>query len=81
MKIRLDINDSLLARAKALAVQQRTRLTRLIEEGLQFRLRSSQPAAKASQRKIPVFKGRAGLVAGLNPGSNKALLNAADDDT
>ncbi|MHB1587584.1 MAG: DUF6364 family protein [Acidiferrobacteraceae bacterium] len=81
MKTTLDINDSLLANAKALAAQQRTSLTRLIEEGLQLRLRSSQPVAKASKRKLPVFKGRGGLVVGVNPSSNKAMLDAADDDT
>lgn len=80
MKTTLDINDSLLANAKALAAQQRTSLTRLIEEGLQLRLRSLHPATTVSKRKIPVFKGRGGLVAGLNPGSNKAMLDAADDD-
>jgi hypothetical protein len=80
MKTTLDINDSLLANAKALAAQQQTSLTRLIEEGLQLRLRSSQPAAKAGKRKIPVFKGRGGVVAGLNPCSNKAMLDAADND-
>lgn len=81
MKTTLDINDSLLANAKALAAQQRTSLTRLIEEGLQLRLRSPKVAAKASKRRIPVFKGRGGLVTGLNPTSNKAMLDAADDDT
>ena len=81
MKTTLDINDSLLANAKALAAQQRTSLTRLIEEGLQLRLRSSHPATKVTKRKIPVFKGRGGLVAGLNPSSNKAMLDAADNDT
>ena len=80
MKTTLDINDSLLANAKALAAQQRTSLTRLIEEGLQLRLRSSRPAAKAGKHKIPVFKGRGGLVVGLDPSSNKSLLDAADDD-
>ena len=80
MKTTLDINDSLLANAKVLAAQQRTSLTRLIEEGLQLRLRSSQFVTKAGKRKIPVFKGRGGLVAGLDPSSNKALLEAADDD-
>ncbi len=35
MKTTLDLNDSLLASAKALAAQQQTTLTRLIEEGLQ----------------------------------------------
>ncbi len=80
MKTTLDINDTLLANAKALAARKRTSLTRLIEEGLQLRLRSSRGATKAGQRKISVFKGRGGLVAGLNPSSNKAMLDAADDD-
>lgn len=80
MKTTLDINDSLLANAKALAAQQRTSLTRLIEEGLQLRLRTPHVPTKPSKRRIPVFKGRGGLVAGLNPTSNKAMLDAADDD-
>ena len=80
MKTTLDINDTLLADAKALAARQRTSLTRLIEEGLQLRLRSPQVAARAGRRRIPVFKGRGGLVPGLSPTSNKALLDAADDD-
>jgi len=80
MKTTLDINDALLANAKALAAQQPTSLTRLIEEGLQLRLRSSLPAIRSGKRKIPVFKGRGGLVAGLNPCSNKAMLDAADND-
>lgn len=80
MKTTLDLNDSLLANAKAVAAQQRTSLTRLIEEGLQLRLRSSSGATKASKRKIPVFKGRGGLASGLNACSNKSLLDAADSD-
>lgn len=80
MKTTLDINDTLLANAKALAARQRTSLTRLIEEGLQLRLRSTPVPTAAIKRRIPVFKGRGGLVAGLNPLSNKALLDAADDD-
>ncbi len=78
MKTTLDINDSLLADAKALAARQQTSLTRLIEEGLQLRLRSSRPTTKAGKPKIPVFKGRGGLVAGINPSSNKSMLQAAE---
>lgn len=81
MKTTLDINDTLLASAKSLAARQQTTLTRLIEEGLQLRLRSSRSAPKAITHQIPVFKGRSGLVAGLNPLSNKAMLDAADDDS
>ncbi len=80
MKTTLDINDSLLANAKALAAQQQTTLTRLIEEGLQLRLRSSRTAPKISKRKIPVHKGRGGMMAGVNPLSNKSMLDAAGDD-
>ena len=80
MKTTLDINDSLLANAKALAARQRTSLTRLIEEGLQLRLRSAKLVGKAKKHRLPIFKGRGGLVAGLNSSSNKALLDAADDD-
>ena len=81
MKTTLDINDALLANAKALAAKQRTSLTRLIEEGLELRLRSTPVAGRVRRRSIPVFKGRGGLVAGVNPVSNKALLDAAGDDT
>jgi hypothetical protein len=81
MKTTLDINDTLLANAKALAAHQQTSLTRLIEEGLQLRLRSARAAPKASKHKIPIHKGRGGLVAGLNPLSNKAMLDVADNDT
>ncbi len=80
MKTTLNLNNALLATAKALAAQQQTSLTRIIEEGLQLRLRAVQPVSKPLARSIPVLNGRGGLVAGLNSTSNKALLNAADDD-
>jgi hypothetical protein len=79
MKTTLDINDQLLANAKALAAQQRTSLTRLIEEGLQLRLRTQAVAPRGKQR-LPVIKGRGGLLAGVDPLSNKAMLEALGDD-
>ena len=80
MKTTLDINDILLANAKALAARQQTSLTRLIEEGLELRLRASRTAPRNNRRKIPVHHGRGGLISGLNPLSNKAFLDAADHD-
>jgi hypothetical protein len=80
MKTTLDINDNLLAEAKALAARQRTSLTRLIEEGLQLRLRARAQAAGRTGVRLPVFKGRGGLVAGVDPLSNKAMLDALGDD-
>jgi hypothetical protein len=80
MKTTLDLNDQLLADAKALAAQQRTSLTRLIEEGLQLRLRAKAASAKQRRVRLPVLKGRGGLVAGVDPLSNKDLLEALGDD-
>jgi hypothetical protein len=81
MKTTLDLNDAVIAKAKALAAKQRTSLTRLIEEGLGLRMRLLPIAGKAPRRRIPVFKGRGGLVAGVNPASNRSMNDAADDDT
>ena len=78
MKTTLNLNDQLLADAKALAAQQRTSLTRLIEDGLQLRLRA-QVQARRSRIRPPVYPGRGGLVAGVNPLSNKAMLEAMGD--
>lgn len=81
MKTTLDLNDQLLADAKALAAQQHMSLTRLIEEGLRLRLRAKVDPAPSAGARLPVFDGRGGLVTGVNPLSNKALLEALGDDT
>ena len=80
MKTTLDLDDHLLADAKALAARQRTSLTRVIEEGLQLRLRADESSAMGGRVHLPVFKGHGGLVAGVDPLSHKALLAASGDD-
>lgn len=80
MKTTLNINDDLLFSAKALAVQQRTTLTRLIEEGLKLRLRTPNRSAKPTKFRLPVLKGAGGLIEGIDPLSNKAMLAALEDD-
>ncbi len=79
MKTTLDLDDELLVKAKQLSARERKSLTSLIEEGLRLRLRSttlkrSPPAALA------IFKGRGGLKGGVDPLSNRSLLDRADDD-
>jgi hypothetical protein len=76
MKTTLDLNDALLTRAKTLAAQQRTSLTRLIEEGLQLRLRAQRTRAK--RVRLPVYRGKGGLAPGLDGTRNRAMLDAAD---
>lgn len=80
MKTTLDINDSLLAEAKSLAARQQTSLTRLIEEGLRLRLRAPVAPANSAALRLPVFKGRGGMLPGIDPSSNKSMLDAADGD-
>lgn len=80
MKTTLNIDDRLLADAKALAAQQRTTLTRVIEEGLHLRLRATSATGEEAKLRLPVLKGRGGLVSGVDPLSNKALLEALDTD-
>jgi hypothetical protein len=80
MKTTLDLDNELLARAKAQAAREQTSLTALIEEGLRLRLRRGTPARKGASR-LAVFHGRDGLASGIDPLSNRSLFDAADDDT
>ncbi|MDQ2928731.1 MAG: DUF6364 family protein [Caldimonas sp.] len=80
MKTTLDLNDTLIANAKALAAQQRTTLTRVVEEGLRMRLASSRASKRAPSFRLPAMRGKGGLVAGIDPRSNSSMLDAADSD-
>lgn len=79
MKTTLNIQDNLLAEAKALAVRQRLTLTRLIEEGLRLRLRNEQKVSAVKRPPMPVFKGKSGLARGLTGLSTREMFDAADD--
>jgi hypothetical protein len=80
MKTTLDLDAALLARAKARGAHERVSVTRLIEEGLRMRLRGPQrPARRGGPRRLPVYRGRSGLAPGIDPRSNRSLLDAADD--
>ena len=78
MKTTLDIQDNLLANAKAAAAMQRTTLTRLIEEGLSMRL---AVVKKTTPRRVapPVMKGKGGMRSGIDPASNRSMLDAMDE--
>jgi hypothetical protein len=78
MKTTLDLNDAILIQAKSLAAQQRTSLTRLIEEGLQLRLQSNLPKVKRSNRKMPTFNGKSGFKVGIDPMSNRSIYDALE---
>ena len=80
MKTTPNLDDDLLARAKALAAIERKSLTRLIEEGLSLRLCKAGLERRGAPPVIPVFNGGAGLRAVIDPSSNRSLLYACNDD-
>jgi Family of unknown function (DUF6364) len=80
MKTTLDITDNLLRKAKVAAAQQNTTLTRLIEEGLQLRLSTRRKAESATPLKLPLLKGKGGVVSGVDMLSNKALLERMESE-
>ncbi len=80
MKTTLDINDELLIKAKALSARERKSLTRLIEEGLRLRLRPQFTTQRHRRSTLPVYRGKGGLAKGIDPTSNRAMLDIASDD-
>ena len=80
MKTTLDIDDELLVKAKALSARERKSLTSLIEEGLRLRLRRAGFGKRSSRVTLAIYRGKGGLISGIDPLSNRSLLDAADDD-
>lgn len=78
MKTTLNLDDRLIAEAKAVAAKERSTLTRLIEEGLALRLRRNEPREGRTPVELPVYHGKGGLQPGIDPTSNKSLFDAAE---
>ena len=79
MKTTLDIDDALLRNARILAARQGSSLTRLIEEGLRLRLTTPPTSGKRRTAKLPVSPCKGGLLPGIDPTSNRSMLDAADE--
>lgn len=77
-KTTLDIQTNLIITAKAAAAKQRATLTGLLEEGLSMHLTVAD--AKRPKRRIalPVMVGKCGMREGIDPTSNRSLLDAMD---
>jgi hypothetical protein len=81
MKTTLDINDELLLKVKAVSAREKKSLTKLIEEGLRLRLRGRVFMPTKSHHALPVYKGKGGLAKGIDPTSNRSMLDTLDHDT
>jgi hypothetical protein len=81
VKTTLDLDDELLVKAKALSARERKSLTALIEEGLRLRLRGRSARRRKAVTDLVIYRGKGGLLTGVDPLSNRSLEDAADDDT
>lgn len=79
VKTTLDIDDELLVKAKAASARERKSLTAIIEEGLRLRLRGLGPNRRMPSKRLAIHRGKGGFVAGIDPLSNRSLLDAADN--
>jgi hypothetical protein len=80
VKTTLNLNDDLVAQAKALATKERITLTRMIEEGLTLRLRRQKKSKQAGKlADLPISPQRGGLRPGIDGTSNRSLFDAADE--
>jgi len=78
----LNLEDRLLAEAKALAAREHTSLTRLVERGLAMQVRASRNRGDAPRERprLPVYHGQGGLRPAIADSRRHGdLLDAADE--
>jgi plasmid stability protein len=77
----ISVDDELIRQARIRAIEQGTSVSAKVREFLTQYARGDTLApapALAEPPALPVFNGGSGLQAGIEPGSNKALWQAAD---
>jgi len=77
----ISVDDELIRQARIRAIEQGTSVSAKVREFLAQYARGDQPvpaSTVAEPPMLPVFDGGSGLMTGVEPGSNKALWQAAD---
>jgi plasmid stability protein len=74
----LSIDDQLIKRARIKAIEEGTSLSAKVRELLLQYVQSSKPAQPLQPIALPVYQGTGGLQPGIDPASNKSMLNAMD---
>jgi hypothetical protein len=74
----LSLDDAIVRKARIRAIEEGTSVSAKVREFLaQYAKVDSTPDARLPE--LPIFKGSTGLRQGINPSSNKSMLQAADD--
>ena len=74
----ISLDDAIVRKARIRAIEEGTSVSAKVREFLAHyaRVDSTGPAALPE---LPVFQGTGGLQPGIDPSSNKSMLQAADD--
>ncbi|MDO8318457.1 DUF6364 family protein [Rhodoferax sp.] len=75
----ISVDDELIRRARIKAIEQGTSVSAKVREFLAQYARGTDPVASAAPVVLPVFDGTSGLQQGIDPISNKSLLQAAEE--
>ncbi len=75
----ISVDDELIRQARIKAIEQGTSVSAKVREFLAQYARGDLPAAAVTPVVLPVFDGNSGLQPGIDPLSNKSLLQAAEE--
>ncbi len=74
----ISLDDAVVRKARIRAIEEGTSVSAKVREFLAQYAKVDSTGSSVLPE-LPVFKGGAGLQPGIDPGSNKSMLQAADD--
>jgi hypothetical protein len=75
----ISVDDELIRQARIKAIEQGTSVSAKVREFLAQYARGTDPSVFADPVILPIFNGGSGLQQGIDPLSNKSLLQAAEE--
>ncbi|MBP9904242.1 MAG: hypothetical protein KBF66_01700 [Rhodoferax sp.] len=75
----ISVDDELIRQARIKAIEQGTSVSAKVREFLAQYARGTDPAPAAVTIALPIFDGASGLQQGIDPLSNKSMLQATEE--
>ncbi len=76
--VTISLDENLVRQARIKAIQEGTSLSAKVRELLSMYVRQDMPTSPMVIPRLPVSKARGGLQPGIDPCSNRSMLDAAD---
>ena len=74
----ISVDEALIKQARVRAIQDGTSVSAKVREFLTQYANATAQAAPAKRIELPVFRGGGGMMPGIDPCSNRSMLDAAD---